>query len=49
MDKWYAIAMIAFVLSMFGGLAYENYSKKECKIELAKVGKSTEDIEKICR
>lgn len=49
MEKWYAITMIAFVVSMFVGLSFESYSKSQCKIEAVRAGKTTEDIEKICK
>lgn len=49
MDKWYAVAMIAFVLAMFGSLAIESYQKQQCRIAAVQAGKTAEDIEKICK
>lgn len=49
MERWYAIAMIAFVVAMFGSFAAEAYMKGQCRTEAIKAGKSVEDIEKICR
>ena len=49
MVRWYAIAMIAFVISMFSSLIIEAYMTGQCKIEALKAGKSAEDIAKICK
>jgi hypothetical protein len=49
MDKWYAIAMVAFVTAMFGGMAFDSYQKNQCRVAAVQAGKSAEDIEKICR
>lgn len=49
MDKWYAIAMVAFVIAMFGGMAIDSYQKNQCRMTAVQAGKSAEDIEKICR
>lgn len=45
--KWLIMMCMVFG-AMFAGLAYEASSKKECRIELAKAGKSAEDIVKVC-
>jgi hypothetical protein len=49
MDKWYYIAIGCFLVAMAGTMAYENYAKKECRVEALKVGKSADDIDKICK
>lgn len=49
MDRWSSIALIAFVLCMFGGMALESYHKNECRIAAVNAGKSAEDIGRICR
>lgn len=48
MDKWYALAVIAFVLAMFGGAVYADYTKGQCRIQLADKQYSAEDIVKAC-
>lgn len=49
MDKWYAIAVIVFLVAVGVSLSVESYTKAQCRIEAVKVGKTAEDIEKICR
>jgi hypothetical protein len=49
MDKWYWIGMAAFLCIMGAGAAYSEHSKGQCRIEAMKVGKSAEDIAKICK
>ena len=44
----YFIALGLFLVSMFGGMAYEQHQKSQCRIEAIKAGKSADDIVKIC-
>jgi hypothetical protein len=43
-----ATVAIMFFLSM-GGMAYESYAKNQCRVDAMKVGRSADDIQKICR
>lgn len=44
----YFVFLISLFLVIGASAAYSEHSKNECRIELAKAGKSTEDINKIC-
>ena len=47
--KWYYIGMSAFFIAMAVSMAYDSYSKTQCRIESVKAGKSADDIQKICK
>lgn len=49
MEKYMAVVLGVFFICMFGGLALDGYLKHECRIEAVKVGKSAEEISKICK
>lgn len=49
MEKWLAIATAAFFVAMFGSMAYTEHTKAECRMELAKAGRTAVDIQSICR
>jgi hypothetical protein len=48
MSKWYFIAMGLFFCILAGSAAVGEYQKNECKMELAKAGKTAEEIRQIC-
>lgn len=49
MDKWYWVGICLFLVSMGVGLCVTEYQKGQCRVEGIKVGKSVEDIAKICK
>lgn len=48
MDNWYWIGLGLFLALMAIGAGVSEYNKGQCRIEAMKVGKSAEDIVKIC-
>jgi len=46
--KWLMIFCSIVFGAMFAGLAYENHKTTECKVELAKAGKSAAEIIQVC-
>ena len=48
MSKWYYIGFAVFIVAVFGAQAYEDYSKKECRVAAMQAGKSADDINRIC-
>jgi hypothetical protein len=49
MDTQAAVAFVMIFTAMFGSVAFEQWSKAECRIEAIKAGKTAEDIVKICK
>jgi len=49
MSKWYWIAVGLFLAIMAGGMVLSEYQKSECKMDLAKAGRSVEEIQQICK
>jgi hypothetical protein len=48
LEKWVFIGFGAIILVMFLGAGLASESRKQCRLELAKVGRSAEDVIKIC-
>lgn len=47
--KWFLIVILLFVFLPVVGMAVSEWRKQDCRMELAKVGKSAEEIKEICR
>ena len=48
MEKWVFIGFISIVVMMAVGAGLSSHQRNECRLELAKAGRSAEDIVKIC-
>jgi hypothetical protein len=53
MEKYICIAIAILIailfLGMFTTVSYENYAKKECRVEGMKANKTPNEIKKICQ
>jgi len=47
-EKWVFIGFISILVLMFVGTGLGVYHRDNCRLELAKAGRSAEDIIKIC-
>jgi predicted Na+-dependent transporter len=47
--KWFTILIAAFVVLPLLGLGISDWHKQNCRVELAKVGKTTEEIKELCK
>ena len=47
--KFFLWIMALIVLVPLAGLIFDNYQTSNCRMELAKIGKSVEEIKKICK
>ncbi len=47
--KWFMILIAAFVIVPSIGLGYSEYHKQDCRVEMARIGKSVEEIKEVCR
>lgn len=47
-EKWFMIGIGIIILMMFVGAGLAVHQRSECRLELAKAGRSAEDIIKIC-
>ena len=47
--KWFVLLIGAFVILPLMGMALDDWHRKDCRVELAKVGKSAEEIREICK
>ena len=47
--KGYLLFVIVLFGCMFLGMSYENHTKNQCRVELAKAGKSADEIVKVCK
>ena len=47
--KWFIALIVAFVVIPLVGLSISDWHKQDCRVELAKVGKSTEEIKELCK
>jgi len=47
-ERYLMIIMVVFFVTMFGGMAIENYQKSQCKQAAIQAGKSADEINKIC-
>jgi len=47
-EKWFLIFLFSLIVLMFVGTVLSAYQRQTCRMELAKAGRSAEDILKIC-
>lgn len=47
--KWVMILIVAFLGLPMVGLAVSEWRKQDCRIELAKIGKTADEIKEICK
>lgn len=47
--KWFILLMAAFVITPLIGLGVSEWRKQDCRVELAKAGKTVEEIKAICQ
>ena len=47
--KWFLIVILLFVGLPLVGMAVSEWRKQDCRIELAKAGKTAEEIKEICK
>lgn len=47
--KWFILLIGAFVIVPLIGMGIGEWRKQDCRVELAKVGKSIEEIKEICK
>jgi hypothetical protein len=47
-EKWVGIGFFSLVVMMFVGAGLASHQRNSCRLELAKAGRSAEDIVKIC-
>ena len=47
--KWFIALLASFVVLPLLGLGVSEWRKQDCRVELAKVGKSLEEIKEICK
>jgi hypothetical protein len=47
--KWISLIIIVWVASIFGGMAYSEYSNNQCKVAAIAQGMSADDIIKLCK
>jgi len=48
LEKWVFIGFGSIIVLMFLGAGVASESRKQCRLELAKTGRSAEEIVKIC-
>lgn len=49
MNKWLFLITCLFLVTTGVGLGLSGYQKGQCRVEALKIGKSAEDIAKICK
>lgn len=47
-EKWILGGFFIIIVMMFVGLGLASHQRDNCRLELAKAGRSSEDIVKIC-
>jgi hypothetical protein len=47
--KWYLALIASFVIIPMLGLGVSEWRKQDCRIELAKAGKTVDEIKEICK
>ena len=47
-EKWFMIFLFSLIVLMFVGTVLSAYQRQTCRIELARAGRTAEDIVKIC-
>lgn len=47
-EKWFSIGLFSLIIIMFVGAGLASHQRNSCRLELAKSGRSAEDIVKIC-
>ena len=47
--KWYLLLIASFIIVPMIGMGISDWHKQECHIELAKLGKSVEEIKELCK
>ena len=47
-EKWFMIFLFSLIVLMFVGTVLSAYQRQTCRMELARAGRTTEDIVKIC-
>ena len=47
-EKWFMIFLFSIIVLMFVGAMLSAYQQQTCRLEMAKAGRTTEDIVKIC-
>ena len=47
-EKWFMIGIGIIILMMFVGAVLSAHQRQTCRMELARAGRSAEDILKIC-
>ena len=47
-EKWFMIFLFSIIVLIFVGAVLSAYQRQTCRMELAKAGRTTEDIVKIC-
>jgi len=49
MDKWGFFTITGIFLILALSMVYTDYTRRECRLEALKAGKSADDISKICK
>lgn len=47
--KWFIALIASFLVIPLIGLGLSDWHKKECRVELSKVGKTVEEIKELCK
>jgi hypothetical protein len=47
--KWFIILMASLVVIPLLGLGIDHWHQYECRMELAKIGKTVEEIKELCK
>lgn len=47
--KWLAVVIVVWLASMFGGLAYSEHVKNQCRIAAIGQGMSVTDVAVLCK
>lgn len=49
MNNIWGIVVIVWLVSVFGGLAFSEYNKSQCRIEAIKTGVTVNDAKELCK
>lgn len=47
--KWFMVIIAAFLLIPLVGIGVGEWRRQDCRLELAKIGKTVEEIKEICK
>ena len=47
--KWFMLLIIGMVVVPLIGLGIDEWHSKECRVELAKTGKTVDEIKELCK